>query len=917
MTSLDGISLIVLIAVFVMAIIALNKNSKLEVKIAQLSLKLNGLVEEVGALRRKLAEAESEIAPARRAKPTKAAALETPATRRAVAETRSPELKTEVAGPEARVSEPAPATSKAWQTGKQSPPAGVPTPPPRAPARDMEQALASRWFVWIGGLAIAIGGVLFVKYAFDAGWISPLLRCVLGFIFGLLLIAGGEYLRRTPLLREEQSYVPAALTAAGLVIAFGSVYAAYALYELITPMVAFAIMAAIAIAAFVLSMVQGPLIAALGLLGSYATPTLIPSEDPSAWAFFPYLLIILAAALAILRRRAWWWLGYAAVAGSLIWGLLWAHGGVYENADALPLGLFALALGAGAFLGIAGRDIVLANSGSLVDVNSIGPPLGIGITGLVAGGLILCANVFASSHAFTALLLLIAGSVGLIAVAWLKDGMTALTIGMAVLVLLTVGAWHEGNFTELAYDELGQAVVLLGPGASRFLAWLAIFGILFAGSGYAGTRLKAEPVPWAGLAAGAAIAYGFVGAGRAYGVLSSAQWILVATVVTAVFCAAIWSLRARLEEPMLNLSLGLFAIAATCAAAFGLQEQFERVWLSIALAVLVPILALAAQRIRIELLGPIATVTAGVVAVRLFVAHDLWFGDSSLPLGNHWPIYGYGVPILLFWISSRVFNGAGYEKAMVALESAALGLVIALVSLELRVFIAGSVRGEEPGLLEIAANVVAWYGGAYGLMHRQAAFSGLVSLWGARLLMAAATGLAVFGNLVVLNPVVTGDAVAGSTFFNALLLAYLAPAILGVFIARRLSVLNWEAMRPTAGVLALILLLAYLTLQTKRYFQGPEMVPWAESDAENYAYSAVWLLSALALFVAGIRLGLKHVRMAGLVVMSAVVLKVFLFDLSGIGGLYRIASFVGLGLCLVGIGWLYTRYVQKSGTQSA
>jgi uncharacterized membrane protein len=95
------------------------------------------------------------------------------------------------------------------------------------------------------------------------------------------------------------------------------------------------------------------------------------------------------------------------------------------------------------------------------------------------------------------------------------------------------------------------------------------------------------------------------------------------------------------------------------------------------------------------------------------------------------------------------------------------------------------------------------------------------------------------------------------------------------------------------------------------------MVPWAESDAENYAYSAVWLLSALALFVAGIRLGLKHVRMAGLVVMSAVVLKVFLFDLSGIGGLYRIASFVGLGLCLVGIGWLYTRYVQKSGTQSA
>ena len=66
--------------------------------------------------------------------------------------------------------------------------------------------------------------------------------------------------------------------------------------------------------------------------------------------------------------------------------------------------------------------------------------------------------------------------------------------------------------------------------------------------------------------------------------------------------------------------------------------------------------------------------------------------------------------------------------------------------------------------------------------------------------------------------------------------------------------------------------------------------------------------------MAGIRFDRKYIRMAGLVVMIAVVLKVFLIDLSGIGGLYRIASFIGLGLCLVGIGWLYTRYVQKPVT---
>ena len=32
--------------------------------------------------------------------------------------------------------------------------------------------------------------------------------------------------------------------------------------------------------------------------------------------------------------------------------------------------------------------------------------------------------------------------------------------------------------------------------------------------------------------------------------------------------------------------------------------------------------------------------------------------------------------------------------------------------------------------------------------------------------------------------------------------------------------------------------------------------------------------------------------------------------MSGLSGLYRIASFVGLGFCLVGIGYLYARFVQ-------
>ena len=40
-------------------------------------------------------------------------------------------------------------------------------------------------------------------------------------------------------------------------------------------------------------------------------------------------------------------------------------------------------------------------------------------------------------------------------------------------------------------------------------------------------------------------------------------------------------------------------------------------------------------------------------------------------------------------------------------------------------------------------------------------------------------------------------------------------------------------------------------------------------------------------------------------VLALVVLKVFIGDMSNLEGLLRITSFVGLGFCLVGIGWLY------------
>lgn len=57
------------------------------------------------------------------------------------------------------------------------------------------------------------------------------------------------------------------------------------------------------------------------------------------------------------------------------------------------------------------------------------------------------------------------------------------------------------------------------------------------------------------------------------------------------------------------------------------------------------------------------------------------------------------------------------------------------------------------------------------------------------------------------------------------------------------------------------------------------------------------------------RLVQARVRQAALLILLLAVLKIFLWDMSDLDGLYRAASFLGLGACLVGLGWFYQHYV--------
>lgn len=79
--------------------------------------------------------------------------------------------------------------------------------------------------------------------------------------------------------------------------------------------------------------------------------------------------------------------------------------------------------------------------------------------------------------------------------------------------------------------------------------------------------------------------------------------------------------------------------------------------------------------------------------------------------------------------------------------------------------------------------------------------------------------------------------------------------------------------------------------------------PMMRSVVVQAALSIFWTVLALALMVAATRMGRRGVWMTGAALMGVVVVKLFVIDLSHVGGVERIVSFIGVGLLMLVVGW--------------
>jgi uncharacterized membrane protein len=72
--------------------------------------------------------------------------------------------------------------------------------------------------------------------------------------------------------------------------------------------------------------------------------------------------------------------------------------------------------------------------------------------------------------------------------------------------------------------------------------------------------------------------------------------------------------------------------------------------------------------------------------------------------------------------------------------------------------------------------------------------------------------------------------------------------------------------------------------------------------------SGSWLLYSIILLILGFWRRITRLRIIAIFLLGVSILKIFIYDLSFLETLYRIFSFIGLGLILLIASYLYQRY---------
>jgi uncharacterized membrane protein len=224
-------------------------------------------------------------------------------------------------------------------------------PDPSPPAREtlaslFEQLVGGRLLIWIGGIALVVAGFFLIRHTIEIGLVTPELRMAAAALFGVTLLASGEYARGRSFLADEPR-IAQALVGAGIAVLYATAYGSWFLYGQIGGRTASALMLLISAAALALSLRHGAPTAVMGMVGGFLTPWLAGDPEGGALPILAYIALLNAAIFILAWKRGWGLLAAGSVALSFVWTGFLIFG---SPPDALAAGLFVVGLALAASL---------------------------------------------------------------------------------------------------------------------------------------------------------------------------------------------------------------------------------------------------------------------------------------------------------------------------------------------------------------------------------------------------------------------------------------------------------------------------------------------------------------------------------------------------------------------------------------
>ncbi|MCA1373929.1 DUF2339 domain-containing protein [Bradyrhizobium yuanmingense] len=785
--------------------------------------------------------------------------------------------------------------------------AAAPPPVPEA-APGFEERLGTRWVVWIGGLALALGGFFMVRYSIEAGLLGPGVRVFLGGLFAAALLGAGEWTRRKESISSIAALpianIPAILTAAGTAVAFATIYAAYALYDFLVPATAFVLLGIVAMGTLAAALLHGPALAGLGVVGAFVTPILVSSGKPDYWALYIYLAVVTAASFGLARIRLWRWLAVTTIAFAVLW--------IFPGLDTEQVQVAPHAFHAIAGFVLAALLVVCGFMfGPSMEDGEI-EPVSSGALGAYLFGAMLV--VLSSAHADLALIAFTLLVGGTLFVAWRAPAATGALGAAAAAVFIVFAEWAVRANPDMLVlpggPMPGVGPVAIDSAVTLHLVTAAIFAAGFGVTGFfAQGRSNSVIIPVVWSAAGVATPIAILVAlyARIAHLDRSIPFAILAVLLAAAFGAATEALMRREERPGVATSVALFATGTLGALALALTFALEKGWLTIALALMSLGTAWISLQRPIPVLRRLAAVFAAIVTARIVYDPSI-VGDAvgTTPIFN-WLLWGYGLPAASFWGASIFLRRRADDPPLRVVETAAILFTALLAFMEIRHFATGGRMTSPPSLLEFALQVCVMLAMAIGLERLRLRSHSIVHNVGAVVLTAIAGLISVFGLLILENPMLLSSVNVGSLVFNLLLLGYALPAVLMLLLSYAVAGHRSVAYANTIAGGALVFALTYVTLEIRRFYHGPVLLYGGTTSAEQYTYSIGWLAFGVALLGVGILVNSERARLASAAVIALTIFKAFAVDVWTLTGVYRALSFMCLGVVLVAIGWLYQR----------